>query len=358
MMSNAMKSRLLYGTLFALIVGAAAYFWQSTENGDLPEGVAGGNGRVEAVEIDIASMIPGRVEDIMVTEGEFVTVGQALARMDTSNLQARLQEAQAYLQKATTGIDIAQNFVVQRQAELRAAQAVVLQRRAELNSAQNQLERTRELVADRVATEQRLDQDTARYQSALAAVSAGEAQTAAVQAAIRASQAQVVGANADVQAAQASIGRIKADIDEGLLKAPRNGRVQYLVVRPGEIVPGGGVILNMVDLTDVYMTFFLPTKQAGLIALDDEARIVLDVAPQFVIPARISFVSDVAQFTPKTIETQDEREKLMFSIRARVDRDLLERYLRLVKTGLPGMAYVRTDATADWPETFQVQLPQ
>lgn len=358
MMTNASKNRLLYGALAVLVVGAALYFWQSTDNGDLPEGVAGGNGRVEAVEIDLASMIPGRVEDIMVAEGEFVSAGQPLAQMDTSGLQARLQEAEAYLQKATTGIDIAENLVTQRRAELRAAQAVVEQRRAELNSAQKQLERTRELVADKVATTQRLDEDTARYQGALAAVSAAEAQVAAVQAAIRATQAQVVGANADVLAAQATIGRIKTDIDEGVLKAPRDGRVQYLVVRPGEIVPGGGVVLNMVDLTDVYMTFFLPTAQAGVIALDDEARIVLDVAPQFVIPARISFVSDVAQFTPKSIETLSEREKLMFSVRARVDRELLERYLRLVKTGLPGMAYVRVDGATDWPEMFQVRLPQ
>ncbi len=74
----------------------------------------------------------------------------------------------------------------------------------------------------------------------------------------------------------------------------------------------------MVDLADVYMTFFLPTEQAGLLALGSEARLVLDAAPDLVIPANISFVASVAQFTPKTVETSDERLKLMFRVKARI----------------------------------------
>ncbi|MEJ1589538.1 HlyD family efflux transporter periplasmic adaptor subunit, partial [Escherichia coli] len=86
------------------------------------------------------------------------------------------------------------------------------------------------------------------------------------------------------------------------LKAPRDGRIQYRVAEPGEVLAAGGRVLNMVDLADVYMTFFLPTEQAGLLALGSEARLVLDAAPDLVIPANISFVASVAQFTPKTVE--------------------------------------------------------
>src|SRR3546814_7602187 len=105
----------------------------------------------------------------------------------------------------------------------------------------------------------------------------------------------------------------------------------------------------MVDLTDVYMTFFLPTGQAGRVALGAEARLVLDAAPQYVVPAAISFVADVAQFTPKTVETEEERQKLMFRIKARIAPDLLREHLLQVKTGLPGMAYVRLAPRVDWP---------
>jgi HlyD family secretion protein len=134
--------------------------------------------------------------------------------------------------------------------------------------------------------------------------------------------------------------------------------VQYRVAQPGEVLASGGNVLNMIDLTDVYMTFFLPTKAAGRIALGTEARLVLDAAPQYVIPAEISFVADEAQFTPKTVETTEERLKLMFRVKARIAPDLLREHLLQVKTGLPGMAYVRLDPRVDWPPELQTRLPQ
>jgi HlyD family secretion protein len=156
----------------------------------------------------------------------------------------------------------------------------------------------------------------------------------------------------------ATVERIKADIADSDLKAPRDGRVQYRVAQPFEVVGAGGRVLNLVDLSDVYMTFFLPTDQAGRLTLGSEVRLVLDAAPEYVIPARVSFVADVAQFTPKTVETAEEREKLMFRIKAHIPPDLLRRYIKQVKTGLPGMAYVRLDPQAPWPPHLQVKLPQ
>jgi HlyD family secretion protein len=106
------------------------------------------------------------------------------------------------------------------------------------------------------------------------------------------------------------------------------------------------------------MTFFLPTAVAGRLTVGGDARIVLDAAPERVIPAYISFVADVAQFTPKTVETAGEREKLMFRVRAQIPRELLVKYRGQVKTGLPGVAYVRLDPNAAWPERFEQNLLQ
>ncbi|MQU09718.1 HlyD family efflux transporter periplasmic adaptor subunit, partial [Pseudomonas helleri] len=78
---------------------------------------------------------------------------------------------------------------------------------------------------------------------------------------------------------------------------------QLRVAQPGEVLGAGGRVLNLVDLSDVYMTFFLPETVAGKVALGSEVRILLDAAPHLVIPAKVSFVSSVAQFTPKTVET-------------------------------------------------------
>ena len=119
----------------------------------------------------------------------------------------------------------------------------------------------------------------------------------------------------------------------------------------------GGRVLNLVDLSDVYMTFFLPETAAGRVAIGSEARIILDAAPHIVIPATISFVSATAQFTPKTVETANERQKLMFRVRAHIDPQLLRQHLDQVKTGLPGVTWVKLDAQAPWPEALQPKLP-
>jgi HlyD family secretion protein len=159
----------------------------------------------------------------------------------------------------------------------------------------------------------------------------------------------VVDAEAAVDAARAAIESISADINDAVLTAPRAGRVQYRVAQPGEILPSGGRVLNLVDVGDVYMTFFLPTAQAGRVAMGTEVRIVLDAVPQYVIPAKVSFVADVAQFTPKTVETEEERQKLMFRVKAQISPELLRQYIQYVKTGLPGVAYVKLDPEAEWP---------
>ena len=189
-------------------------------------------------------------------------------------------------------------------------------------------------------------------------MAAAQAQVAASDAAIAAARAQVVDAESAEAAAAAAIDAVAADIADATLKAPRAGRVQYIVARPGEVLAAGGRVLNLVDLSDVYMTFFLPTAQAGRVALGAPVRIVLDAAPKYVIPAKVSFVADVAQFTPKTVETAEERAKLMFRVRAQIPPELLRKHIERVKTGLPGVAYVRIDDTAAWPDFLTNGLVQ
>jgi len=353
------RERFLFAGSFIVISVLGFLVWKFVVvSAGSPRGIIGSNGRIEAVEIDVASRNAGRIRDVLVKEGDFVRAGQDLARMDTAVLEAQLREAEAQLQRAFIGIETAQSQVTQREAEKQAAEALIAQREAELDVARRRLERTEDLAPRGAAPVARLDEERSAVAAARAAVSAAAAQSAAAQAAIGRARTDVVSAKSAVNAAQATIQRIQADIDDSVLRSPRDGRVQYRVAQPGEVRPSGGVVLNMVDLSDVYMTFFLPTEQAGRVALGAEARLVLDAAPQYVIPAEISFVADVAQFTPKTVETKAERLKLMFRIRARIAPDLLRQHLHQVKTGLPGMAYVRLDPQADWPPELQVRLPK
>ncbi|MGQ3777552.1 HlyD family secretion protein [Klebsiella quasipneumoniae subsp. similipneumoniae] len=319
-----------------LVVLAAAAWWLLRPPG-LPEGFASSNGRIEATEVDIASKIAGRIDTILVKEGQFVRQGEVLARMDTRVLNEQRLEAAAQIKEAESAVLAARALLDQRQSEMRASEAVVKQRQAELDSTAKRHVRSNALSQRGAVSAQQLDDDRA---------------------AIEAARTSIIQAQTRVEAAQATERRILADIDDSELKAPRDGRIQYRVVEPGEVLAAGGRVLNMVDLADVYMTFFLPTEQAGLLALGSEARLILDAAPDLVIPANISFVASVAQFTPKTVETRDERLKLMFRVKARIPPELLAQHLEYVKTGLPGMAYVRLDKQHSWPEDLTVRLPQ
>lgn len=341
-----------------LIVAIAFLGWQKFGANTRENGIVSGNGRIEGVEIDIAAKAAGRLKEIRVNEGEFVTAGQVVAQMDTQSLEAQHQQAEAQLRQAQDAVTTARSQLAQRESEKAAALAIVTQRETEADLASKRAARVMELASKGMTTAQAADDARAAVSSANAALSAARAQAAAMDAAITTARSQINGAISAAEAARASVARIQTDIDDSTLKAPRDGRVQYLVAHPGEIVSGGGRVLNLVDLSDVFMTFFLPTSAAGRVAIGSEVHLMLDAAPQYVIPAQVSFVADVAQFTPKTVETASEREKLMFRVRAKIAPELLKKYILKVKTGLPGVAYVRLDANAEWPARLRVNLPQ
>lgn len=352
-----MSKRMKWALILVGVVVAVAALWWALRPAGLPEGIAAGNGRIEATEIDIAAKIPGRIVDILAREGDFVQAGAVLARMDTQVLRAQQAEARAQVRQAENAYLTAQSIVAQRESELAAAQAVVAQRRAELDAAKKRLRRSLALVGEGAASRQQLDDERAQMLSAQAAVSAAQAQVAAARAGIEAAKSQVVEAQSVIEAAKATVARLQADIDDSELKAPVDGRVQYRVAEPGEVLSAGGRVLNLVDLTDVYMTFFLPTEQAGKVALGSDIRLVIDAIPNYVIPAKASFVASVAQFTPKTVETESERLKLMFRVKANIAPELLKQHLEQVKTGLPGVAYVKLDPAVPWPAKLEVRLP-
>jgi len=357
-MTSSRKTWLIRGAIAAAVLAALYFGWQMLDGDELPDGIVSGNGRIEAVEIDVSAKIPGRVDTILVDEGEFVEAGQIVARMDTETLLAQKAEAEARLAQAINGIQIAKSQVAQQLSNRAAAGAVVRQREAELLAARKRLARSTTLASEGATSIQERDDNAAQAESAAAAVEASRAQLAAVDAAIETARNQISAARSQVDAARATVTRIDAEIGDSALRSPTDGRVQYLVAQPGEVIGGGGRVLNLVNLGDVYMTLFLPETVAGRVALGTEVRIVLDAAPEMVVPATVSFVADVAQFTPKTVETADERQKLMFRVRAQIDPELLQRNLAQVKTGLPGVAYVRVDKDTPWPDELAVNVPK
>ena len=248
--------------IIVLILGAGGYYaWLKLSPAGLPEGIAAGNGRIEATEIDVDTKIPGRIVDILADEGDSVAAGQVLVHMDVKTLEAQRREAEAQLQRAMIAIETAESVVRQREAERAAAIANIGTREAELDAATRRLARTEPLARQDWTPKQALDDDRARVHQTTAAVAGAQAQLAAADAALSAAKSQVVDAKAAVEAAKATIEQIVADIDDSTLRTPRDGRVQFKVAQQGEVLPGGGRVLNLVDLSDVYMTFYLPTSR-------------------------------------------------------------------------------------------------
>ncbi len=315
------------GAALLLVVAGASGWWVFLRTPPLV-GFGSGNGRLEVQEVDVATKFPGRIAAVLVDEGKTVQPGETLARMDTSALDAQLREAQAQIQRA-------------RQGQV-TAQAGIAQRRSEELLAERDLERARALYVNANISVRDYDRAQAQMKTAKAATIQAEAQLAEAEAAIKAALAQME--------------RIQADLKESVLTAPRGGRVQYRLAEPGEVLAAGGKVLTLLDPTDVYMTVFLPAAEAGKVALGAQARITLDAAPNLVIPAKVSFVADKAQFTPKEVETRSEREKLMFRIKVKIDPELVRGHEALVKPGLPGMTYVQLDSAAEWPSSLQTKL--
>lgn len=353
MARNQKKSRTYFVVAALAAIALLGWLgWNSLHDDGPGRGFASGNGRIEATEVDVATKLAGRIEEILVKEGDFVQQGQPLARMQVSTLEAQLAEAQAVHQEAIHAIAAAKAQIALRKSDVAAAQALVMQRQAQLDAANQRLKRSQSLAGQGATSRQQLDDDRTAFLGAEAALTAARAQVVAAEAAVQAAEAQHIGAESRARAAAATVARVEADLADSILRAPRDGRVQFLVAQAGEVLAPGGKVMNLVDLSDVYMTFFLPEVEAGRLALGGEARIILDAAPHYMIPAEISFVSSTAQFTPKTVETASERQKLMFRVRARIPPSLLKQHLEYVKTGLPGVTWVKLDPDTAWPENL------
>jgi len=303
--------------------------WIHTIRGDLPRGIRKTNGRLESEQVEIAAKYPGRIAAVLVKEGDAVKAGQVLARMDTAELEAQLAAAVAQVRKS--------------EHEKTQAEALIVQRDSERTFAKQELARTVALVEKGWSTGEKLDERRNQIRTAEAAYDTAVATREA--------------ARAQIVAGQAEIARIQAQLNESVLYAPTIGRIQYKLAQPGEVLSAGGRVLTMLDLTDVYMTVFLPARDAGALSIGDEARIVLDFIPQYVFPTRVTFVATEAQFTPKTVETAEEREKLMFRVKLSAPPELVKQYESQVKTGVRGVAYVRVARDAQWPENLTIKVP-
>jgi HlyD family secretion protein len=314
-----------FGALIVVIGAGLGSFVLLGSPPDPPAGFAMANGRLEARQIDIMARYPGRLIEIQVQEGDAVAAGDVIARLDTRELEAALRAAEARIQRA--------------RQQRAVGDATIAQQNSALRLATLEFSRAETLHHRGFAPEQFLDQRRASQQTAAAG--------------LRAAQSARSAADADTAAAQAEADRIREQIREATLVAPRPGRVLYRLAESGELINAGGPIATLLDTSDIYMTVFLPTREAGALAIGAPARIVLDAETEAPLPARVSFVSPEAQFTPRQVETRGERDNLMYRVRVRLPDELTQSRRDRLNVGVTGVAYIQLRPDARWPARLQ-----
>jgi HlyD family secretion protein len=319
------RLKLLLAMAVLLLGAGGGVSWWLASRPALPPGIASGNGRIEADEIDIDTKFAGRIARLLADEGDMVHAGQVVAVMDTQDLDASLRRAEAVVRQSQRALDEAHANVAQQQSQVQLARL--------------ELERARYLLQKKDVSKEIFDQRQQQMDGSVAALAAATAKVGEAEHAL--------------DAATHDVELYKVNIADNTLVAPRDGRVQYRIANIGEVLPAGGKVFTMLDTSYVYMDIYLPTADAGRVGLGADGRIVLDAFPNFPIPAKVTFLATQAQFTPKAVETKSERDKLMFRVKLRIDPELLRAHAEAIRTGLPGIAYVKTDPSVAWPEPLK-----
>jgi HlyD family secretion protein len=312
------------GAGVAVIAIVGLVIWVKKKNA-LPEGIASGNGRIEGKLVDVAAKEPLRVKRILVEEGALVGPGQELVDLDTSTIEAELASAEASIAEA--------------EEKLAASRAGIVRQKSEIGLAGTQVRRSENLVREHAGSQQELDVHQNQLRTSRASLSEAEA--------------SVRTAEQGVAVAKENAATIQTRIDDATLRSPVTGRVLYRLAEPGEVLGAGGKALTVVNLEDVYMEIFLPAEQAGRLKVGAEARITVDFEPTRAVAGYVSFVSPEAQFTPKQVETKNEREKLVFRVKLQVPKELASHYVERIKTGVRGVGYVKLNDAAVWPAKLQ-----
>jgi HlyD family secretion protein len=305
--------------LAAVLLGGLLYW--NAQRSALPEGIASGNGRLEAKLVDLAAKEPLKVKEVLVEEGTLVTPNQVVARLDTTTLNAELASAKASVAAA--------------QERLAVARASIGKHQHEIALAETEQDRERRLLEERASSQRDVDVRTMEVGTTKAGLAEAEAALAS--------------GKQQINVARANAQTIETRIDDATLKSPVTGRVLYRLAEPGEVLPAGGKVVTVVNLEDVYMEIFLPSEQAARVKVGSEGRITVDSDPQHPIDGYVSFVSPQAQFTPKQVETRSEREKLMFRVKIQLPKDVSREYLERIKTGVRGVGYVKLEQSTPWP---------
>jgi HlyD family secretion protein len=319
-------------------------------------GLVSGIGHLEASEIPVATNLPGRVDRILVDEGESVRAGQVVAQLQVPSLVAERTEAYAHHRHALFAAASAEADVLLRQSQAAAAEVVARQYESQFQLIAERLSSAVTMLAASGTSGRAIEELRAEARHAAAAAASADAQLAAARVAVAAARLHVEGAHAAVGAAEATIRRIETTLAEATLKSPRDADVHSRLAEPGDVLQPGNGVLNLVDTGNLHLAFTVPAGTVDAVRVGDEARIVLDSMPQSVFRAIIASVDHIAPASVRQ-DTANERQRPMCRLTARLDRALTHHRVKQLKVGMSGVAWLRLDPAEPWPPTLNVLEP-
>jgi len=306
-------------------------------SGDQADGVITASGTIETIEVNVASKVSGQVESLAVEEGSRVEPGATLAAIDHATLDIQLRQAQAGVRLAEAQLALLVKGA--RAEDIKQAEAALAQAEAALKPAEDDARRMRELVRTGSVTPKQAEDAEAR----LAVATAQRAAAAEALAKVRrlARPEEIRAAEARLAQAQAAADLLAKTIADCTVTAPIAGVVTHKAFERGELVAPGSTVVTLSELDDVHVMIYLTEKEMGRVRLGDSADVTIDAFPGRAFPGRITYISPEAEFTPKNVQTKEDRVKLVFGVKVEI-----ENKDGLLKPGLPADAAIRAVAAA------------
>ncbi|HET7838727.1 MAG TPA: efflux RND transporter periplasmic adaptor subunit [Rectinemataceae bacterium] len=269
------------------------------------------SGTIEATEVRVSSTVQGRVLSMEAVEGASLKQGDPVAKIDHEALDLQLGQAKAGVELARSQLDLLLGGA--RSEDLAQAQAAVDQANDNLRLAEADAKRMRELTASGSSTQRQLDDAEARLTAAKTQVQTSSQGLKKLEAFARPEELR--GARARLEQADWTARIIERSIRESDVSAPVDGVVAARLAEPGELAsPGTGLIL-LEDMNRLYLTIYLPESELGRISLGAKAEVFVDSFPGRAFSGTLSYISPRAEFTPKNVQTKDERVKQVFAVK-------------------------------------------
>ncbi|MFZ1322119.1 MAG: efflux RND transporter periplasmic adaptor subunit [Ignavibacteria bacterium] len=320
--------KILISSIFLIIISVSVFSGCEEE---VDTNAISGSGNIEATNIVISSKTPGQIKEIYVKEGDMVRTGDVLFLIDHDLLDIQLRQALAAVEQADAQLKLLQQGA--RAEDISIAEDNVRAAEINLRQAETDLQRMKNLVSENAATVKNLEDAELIYDLRENQLSTAEENLMKVRTIIR--REEVESAAANLKRSQANADLIRKNIEDCKVSSPLEGIITKKLAEPGEFVTTGSSILNVADLKVVDLFIYVTEAKLGKIKLGQKAEITNDTYPEKKYTGEVIYISPEAEFTPKNIQTKEERTKLVFGIKIRIPNASYE-----LKSGMPADANI------------------